>query len=202
MWARALVLWKSCLYEDQIEREMTTICVSYLHLSDLDHSRLKRWRQQTEYDMIISKSMQLQASESFRQYCAEYWTLHLEDDFLRENERLLSHALSLFTTNSDLFAKWFPFTWNTVYPYKGLPQFSDQHVIAITGHTFAFQKMLEGGDEPAVVDAKDSTGRTALQWAAERGHKQMVQLLLERGANIDAEGRYGTALVAGTILYQ
>ncbi|KAI1161983.1 hypothetical protein F5B18DRAFT_625984 [Nemania serpens] len=35
------------------------------------------------------------------------------------------------------------------------------------------------------VDSKDNDGRTPLSWAAERGYENMVQLLLERGANAD-----------------
>ncbi|KAF2463916.1 ankyrin, partial [Lindgomyces ingoldianus] len=33
------------------------------------------------------------------------------------------------------------------------------------------------------IEAKDNAKRTALHWAAENGHKRVVQLLVERGAH-------------------
>ena len=48
-----------------------------------------------------------------------------------------------------------------------------------------------------IFHRKDSEGRTALYWAAIRGHLAMVQLLLDKGADVDSEDKYNqTALIA------
>ena len=41
------------------------------------------------------------------------------------------------------------------------------------------------------IDAKDVMSRTALIWAARDGHKDIVGLLLEKGANINHQDKYG-----------
>jgi serine/threonine-protein phosphatase 6 regulatory ankyrin repeat subunit B len=45
------------------------------------------------------------------------------------------------------------------------------------------------------VNAKRNDGRTALMIASERGHKEVVKLLLEKGADVNAKNKEGmTAL--------
>ncbi|KAF9889095.1 hypothetical protein FE257_008072 [Aspergillus nanangensis] len=57
---------------------------------------------------------------------------------------------------------------------------------SITGHAFA----LEGISHSFVdkLEAKDDTGRTALQWAVNLGHTEVAERLLIQGANINARG--------------
>ena len=41
----------------------------------------------------------------------------------------------------------------------------------------------------------DGSGKTALLWASEGSHSEIIRLLLEKGADIDAQdGEYGNAL--------
>jgi len=47
---------------------------------------------------------------------------------------------------------------------------------------------------PEAVDAVESHGLRALHWAAFRGHKDMAQLLLDRGADINGQGKQGSPL--------
>ena len=42
-------------------------------------------------------------------------------------------------------------------------------------------------DEGAPVDEKDESGKTALMWASENGHTEVVRLLLSKGAAIDVK---------------
>ncbi len=39
---------------------------------------------------------------------------------------------------------------------------------------------------------KNDYGWTPLHWAASRGHKEIVELLIAKGANVNAKNKYGT----------
>ncbi|KAI1259122.1 ankyrin repeat protein [Xylariaceae sp. FL1019] len=60
------------------------------------------------------------------------------------------------------------------------PSFTLLHLAAYFGNVAWAQMLLK-------KDASDSLGRTALFWAATRGHKGMVELLLEHGADINTK---------------
>jgi Ankyrin repeats (many copies) len=169
--------WKSSLQESQIEREMTTICVTFLHLSHAEQSKRghqSRHRDGGEMAPVSATHQTVIGFDEFWQYCAEYWTQHLRDDFIRQNVALFDKASSLYTTDKDLFSQWFPIMWKAVHPHSQMPKLYDQHVIAMTGHVFALEKMLDSNKDKSAVDAQDSSGRTALHWAAERGHEEAV----------------------------
>jgi acyl-CoA-binding protein len=58
------------------------------------------------------------------------------------------------------------------------------------------EKLSQGGDgASAAVNAADESARTALYWAADRGHDAVVRCLLQNGADVDAQADDGqTAL--------
>ena len=60
------------------------------------------------------------------------------------------------------------------------------------GDLDAVRHLLEAGEN---VHEADVYGRTALMWAAEKGHAAVVSLLLGQGADLNAADGYGrTAL--------
>jgi hypothetical protein len=46
------------------------------------------------------------------------------------------------------------------------------------------------------INAKDKNGWTALSWAVERGHEAIVKLLLDKGAEVNAQGGYNALYTA------
>ncbi|KAL6233007.1 hypothetical protein BDW75DRAFT_232303 [Aspergillus navahoensis] len=67
------------------------------------------------------------------------------------------------------------------------------HLAAFNGHTRMVHKLLTGNENDA--DKADDTGSNALIWASLNGHKGVTELLLQQGANVNAQGgRYGNAL--------
>jgi ankyrin repeat protein len=56
------------------------------------------------------------------------------------------------------------------------------------GHEAVVKLLLEKGAE---LEAKDSSGWTALIWAAEKGHEAVVKLLLKKGAKLEANSSFG-----------
>lgn len=91
--------------------------------------------------------------------------------------------------------------WNAMYPYSQEPDLGPHHLAAITGHASLLQLILDNyPGTQTLIDNKDSMRRTALQWAAERGHRKVVRLLLSRGADFDSGDQYGrpTALLTAS----
>lgn len=66
---------------------------------------------------------------------------------------------------------------------------------AKNGDTLAVELFLAAGMSP---DARDEDGQTALRWAVAKGHTDIVQRLLDRGADINEDG--GRALVLAAAL--
>jgi ankyrin repeat protein len=73
--------------------------------------------------------------------------------------------------------------WFTVGEQQQLSVREDLHQIAARGDAAAVRRSLESG---ADVNATNYEGRTALQLAAEAGHKEVVDILLAGGAEKDA----------------
>ena len=48
------------------------------------------------------------------------------------------------------------------------------------------------------VDEKDSYGETSLHYAADKGHKEIVELLIANGADVNAKLIYGTTPLDST----
>ena len=60
---------------------------------------------------------------------------------------------------------------------------------ALLGHEMVLEWMLELNNY-GNINESDNDGRTALIWASEFGHEKAVQILLGRGADVNAQGRY------------
>ncbi|XP_011625425.1 acyl-CoA-binding domain-containing protein 1 isoform X1 [Amborella trichopoda] len=66
------------------------------------------------------------------------------------------------------------------------------HVCAREGEMNNLLKYLEQGD---LVNSRDSDGRSALHWAVDRGHLDIVELLIKKNADVNAKDNEGqTAL--------
>ncbi|KAF6136196.1 hypothetical protein GIB67_001605 [Kingdonia uniflora] len=64
----------------------------------------------------------------------------------------------------------------------------EMHVYAREGET---ENLLQQIDSGVSVNVKDSEGRTPLHWAVDRGHFDMVDLLLRKDADVNAKDNEG-----------
>ncbi|CAN9326560.1 unnamed protein product [Alternaria alternata] len=90
------------------------------------------------------------------------------------------------------------------YKYRGYsgsnPAVTGLHWIARFGLCSAAKEFLRRkDDETCAVNALDNDGEGSLMYAAKHGHCAMAELLLDKGANVNAQGgRYGNALQAAS----
>lgn len=59
--------------------------------------------------------------KKFFEYCAEYWTAHLDDQTVVSNESLLGKVLLLYNTKNNLFSQCFWTMWKAPRSYDAIP---------------------------------------------------------------------------------
>ena len=92
-------LWKACLLESDIESEITTICVTYIHLLYMEHvNRIFETRIGKDIGTLPSKIN----SDGLWRYCAEYRTQHLREQTVQLQEDLLQQIMSPSRTDTNL----------------------------------------------------------------------------------------------------
>ena len=72
---------------------------------------------------------------------------------------------------------------------------NDIRLAAFCGHETVLRMILD--TKKVDLEAQDQKGTTALMWAAEGGYRKVVEILLDEGVNVNAEGgSFGSALFA------
>ncbi|KAJ5410107.1 uncharacterized protein N7487_004466 [Penicillium crustosum] len=161
------------------ERQMAQICSQYLLMGDLvcDDSRL------------------CSNTRDFLSYSAVHWPYHVSQMNLASDPEALDRVHRLYDTGGKPFSLWFPVFWKATMPHKNVPTMGALHLAAFNGHEQEVEFLLRVHKRAVLIP--DSTNTYAIQWASLNGHKRVVQLLLNRGAHVNAQGgRHGYALVA------
>lgn len=126
-------------------------------------------------------------------YASLYWPEHFRHavssaDFYFEPSR------RFFQQDSAVRDDWWNFYWQQEQAGGAPPSFSLLHLAAYFGNLPWAQLLLrqdasDGLSFRRFVSTKDTYGRTPLFWAATRGHRDIVELLLDHGANINSKDR-------------
>jgi hypothetical protein len=165
--------WHLEQYKTDIQ--MTEICVKYLLMRDL-----------------VTNSGE--SVRSLLDYSAQNWADHFRDVASPEDE-IVNSVWELYDVRTERFRLWFPKFWTTAMPYHQETKMKGLHLAAFNGHPGILCRL--DVNKTGAVDRVDGSGTTALQWACERGHLDVVQLLLEKGADVNAQGgECGNALQA------
>ncbi|KAJ5654822.1 hypothetical protein N7490_001825 [Penicillium lividum] len=187
--AREFLVKKSCsnsinhLYSwslTDIEDQMAVICLRYLLMEDLEH------------DEDSSSKIR-----SFLDYSALYWPDHKRKMSLTQDQEATSQVLQMYDTSRKGFSLWFSIFWKAIETYTAPPSMTALHLASFNGHEREAEFLLSicGKD----IDVTDSTGANPIISASRNGYDKIVQLLLEKGAEVNAQGGvYGNALYAAS----
>ncbi|KAH7019084.1 hypothetical protein EDB80DRAFT_188633 [Ilyonectria destructans] len=160
---------------------LSRTCIRYLAMEEIGRS--------ASHD----EPYHLRSNFLFLHYATTSWVAHTKQSDARRVPQ--EDLLEYFTGPSNtLVERW-------VRIYRALERYSDDcppegtslvHIMSRYGVIGALGTILERADQIGInIDGKDSYGQTPLWWAATKGHKAVVQLLLDRGAHIEAADKGG-----------
>ena len=159
------------------EADIATVCAAYLSFSAFESGPCHNITEFTE---------RLELYQLY-DYAAQNWGHHARKTvttnqiimgFLESQTHVEASSQALFFAEQLKFKSW---NYGYLYPTR----ITGMHTAAYFGVGNSVGLLLKN-NRP---DAKDSDGRTPLISAAMRGHEAVVQLLLEKGANIELKDR-------------
>ena len=107
--------------------------------------------------------------------------------------------LELYDTAAERFKHWFPIFWEALKRDDVQPVINGIRLAALNGHSSILQRLLEANRSD--LDATDKEGNTALILGSEYGFAEVVRVLLNEGADVNAQGGvYGNALQAASAI--
>ncbi|THY83110.1 hypothetical protein D6C93_08986 [Aureobasidium pullulans] len=186
----------------QTAREFLVACQAYEQSQSFAHNI---WRHCVLGDREVPSSddPSTDVSEAgksrkdFIEYCCEWWIAHYSLSQDASGEDTFQDVLALYNTEGEAFEFWFDRFWTKTRQYDFAKSMTPVRLAALSNHNRVLEYVL--GKEGVHVDARDESGRTALYWASELSHNKIVQMLLDRGADVNAEGvEYGSALSAAS----
>ena len=164
------------------EDQMAHICLRYLSMVCFEKDE-----SQTFPDLL-----------KFLEYSAVYWPDHVRNMTPNPEREVNDLLYTLYKSTARQFSLWFPKFWGAMMPYQEMPKMEAIHLAAFNGHRQVVHRLLAEGDSN--LNVADTTGSYPVAWASLNGHPEIVQLMLSRGAKVNAlGGSYGNALQAACL---
>ncbi|TKA80599.1 hypothetical protein B0A55_02917 [Friedmanniomyces simplex] len=183
------------------DEELASICLTYLTVEKMFLKRLEDLPGELDYFAIVVMTLHekflgigLKQLAGILNLRNSGWLLHermIPGNSVEITHTELSAPDLLYATNLFGVAG-LTNLWKDVKP----PRLALNRACA-GGHLGTVQRILQGGCE---IDAPDTVGWTALHQAARRGDRQLIALLVQHGADLNAETPY-LADGSGTAVY-
>jgi Ankyrin repeats (3 copies)/Ankyrin repeat len=162
------------------ETDITKVCLTYLSFHAFESGFCQT-------DAEFEERLRL---NQLYDYVAHNWGNHAREaltlsqqviDFLESEPKTEAASQAL------LAIKWY--SWQSAYSRSFPRRMTGLHLAAFFGVYGAANTLIIRGQSP---DLEDSYGRTPLSYAAEKGHEAVVELLVEKGAELEAKDKdYG-----------
>jgi len=180
---------------------LAVACLTYLQAGCLDHVMRTNQHQAPESEsdsdsdrdystedptMFSTAPVKIKLKYPFLEYAATCWHIHAgRSADAGENAELVNPSIRSLLDDPERTKAWLSLVWpGQQRAAKGV---TNLHIAAKTGLRAYAETLLSSGT--AEVDRLDKAGRTPLWWAAERGHADIIRLLVRAGANPDRENR-------------
>lgn len=126
------------------------------------------------------------SQDPFLSYASQYWPVHFQHA-IDVIDPAVEFSRPFFRVGSPIRTEWWKVYWEQEKNGGSPPSFTLLHLAAYLGNV-PWAKMLLG-THGRLNSRKDNYGRTPLYWAVNRGHRDMVELLLEQGARVNFKDR-------------
>lgn len=177
--------WKHSLLQIDSHRILAEVCVRVIGLVSPEDVVVSRYQPEEEW------ASQFAENHVFLEYAARHWASHLRRAKMEHDAAILPMLCSICNPNSNDGKAWLRLYWSP-FQYR---QDTALSVAAYFGLAEVLRAYLRVPASHDVNHRSRLDGRTALFWAAQRGHESAVQVLLENGVNVDAKDILGqTAL--------
>jgi ankyrin repeat protein len=182
-------IWEQ--WNPSAQLEIASTCLAYLSFSAFKSggcSTEKDFKSRLKQNVLLD-------------YAARHWGQHAvtaQEGLCEQACKFLQHDELVSCAAQVTSASGYGF-WNP--NYKFLKKSTGLHLTAQFGLLHISEKLLLslGGETAISANVEDGYDRTPLWFAAFHGHSEMVKLLLDKGANIQARGGgYGNALYAAS----
>lgn len=205
--------WHNSLHIITAEYIVTQVCIKLLHFDVFNkkmpwscfHGRSNEW--QPNFNYFISNFLLLE-------YASTAWPGHYRVSQHLSTNKEIGLVRSICDVQHAYYEAWFPFFWYSEN-FGSRPSMTDVTTLAIAsalGFTTVVKQILgssgdgQYGEKTAYEDAmrgeiiNETVGYygNALQAASSGGHLEVVRLLVDKGAEVNALSEYGTALYAAS----
>ena len=170
--------WENSLRYDETQTLLANICMQFLMLANFGEE--KNWNEDTSDEEIL----QCLGKYQFLAYAGKHWIIHLSQCESSLQRKRLQWILCLLDTPSPRFQVWFRVRRNFEDREPCLPPNSTSLILASSfGLTIILEHLLHSGTD---TNGEDSHGATALHRAIDQGDVDLVRILLENGADVEA----------------
>lgn len=168
-------------------QSLAVICLNYLRSGRLDNQEVSRRHIDDDFfDPKNTRLSGLRLQFPFIEYAAENWYKHACRAASAGAEMSLVYdILDRFFAEKERYSLWLHIDWPTPF----IEDVTPLHVAALAGLAQYASRLLQ--KKEIGVEGRDSNDNTPLYWAASRGHAEVVQVLLDNGADPDAEQNQG-----------
>ena len=170
--SRDPLVWQGSITQQQAHAMLSNICIAYINFQDFDDDNLT-------YD---SKGYY-----PFLDYSTEYWHEHYRQSQIENQQESMQRVIEICDTSTercelwlDMFAECEITGWNVF------------QVACVVGLETVAMSLVQEQD----LDLRDKNSRSALHLAALHGQESIVQLLLDSGANVNAQDRSGDSALS------
>lgn len=166
--------WQGCLNIATAHGILSTVCFSYLDLKDPDVDPLR------ENELCC-----------LRVYVALNWATHYTSQHVQGIKDSSKAAKTLCDTSSYQYQYWFP-VFRSRSPVEYREDWNGLEVALSFGLAYVVNDYCNEGADINALNIR--YGSSALMIASSKGHDQTVQVLLDKGANINQGCPFGNAL--------